>query len=419
MHLVVHEWYGKQLRQRYIAVKVRFIDAEFEMVSVVLSIRHFDRSMASDELTRASEGLLDWVKGVLKEYNIDISQVYSATTDAGSDVRYMCETLMGVEWEWCIPHLLTNAIKESCGMMRSQANMTETFVRYIIDSISEVITKITASKVTVAAFYRLVILKFGKRLALKRNIGIRFTGVVTTMERTLKVWTCLQDFYAKYFREEFLLHDQYHTIEQLMALFNKVKEIRKQAKFTSHPASCTTLLKLFKFYAGELRSGANLAVSPTNIVQKSSIAPLVEATRSKLRAAIEKRFFNRYMPLRDLYAGRGAGKPSQSLLLEMAMVMHPTYKKLSCFNKVISIFIKDNCELKAEDLLLEVKEKVHEKVMALANRAYLAVNNLQDQRRSILNFSMEECLEIDSMADAFSVASVGDFTIYDTVVHTF
>lgn len=117
INLAVYEWMCKLLRQRFIAVRIRYVDSEFELVSILLSLRHFDRTTESESMMTSLGILHDWVKSVLNEFGISTPDIFSATTDAGSDVRNMCESFMGVEWEWCLPHLSTNAIKEACGMM--------------------------------------------------------------------------------------------------------------------------------------------------------------------------------------------------------------------------------------------------------------------------------------------------------------
>lgn len=120
LHLDIDERYGKPLRQSFIAMRIQFVDNDFKFKSYLLSLRHFDRSKFPTDLMRASGILYDWTWSVLREFELDTLQFFSATTDSGSDVRYMCKTLLGVEWEWYIPHMLTNAIKESYGMMSSQ-----------------------------------------------------------------------------------------------------------------------------------------------------------------------------------------------------------------------------------------------------------------------------------------------------------
>jgi len=99
--------------------------------------------------------------------------------------------------------------------------------------------------------------------------------------------------------------------------------------------------------------------------------------------------------------------------------MHPAYKKLSCLDKVVRSLTSSQTSLAQEQAIFEVKDSVHEKILALANRAYANVHQTQGVVRSILNITDDEAFELDNMADAFSVASITDFGVHETVKFNF
>ena len=167
-------------------------------MTALLSIRHFDRKSVSDDLLTASEVLKHWVLSVLREFGITLSMVYLATTDAGTDVRCMITKLLQLNWEWCVAHMLTNVVKEACGMLPSQASQ-DNEIRTIIKTTNKIISRIQNSKKALATFDAIVIALFGKKLELKRYLEIRFLGVVNCFERILKLWPCLNDLYQSYF----------------------------------------------------------------------------------------------------------------------------------------------------------------------------------------------------------------------------
>lgn len=70
----------------------------------------------------------------------------------------------------------------------------------------------------------------GKRLVLKRYLSIRFTGVCTTMESVLKLWSCLKQLYSIQNGEEFPLEGKFHVIKQLVAIFNQEKTFKSWQK---------------------------------------------------------------------------------------------------------------------------------------------------------------------------------------------
>lgn len=53
-HILIDEWFCKILRQRFIAVRIRFVDAPFEMVTILLSIRQYDRYSMNGSMMTAS-----------------------------------------------------------------------------------------------------------------------------------------------------------------------------------------------------------------------------------------------------------------------------------------------------------------------------------------------------------------------------
>ena len=178
LHLLFDEWWCKQLCQRFIAVRVRYVDGEFNMVTLLLSVRLYDRSKVDEDLGTASQILHEWTKGILHEFGLSISQVYSATTDAGPDVRCMADKLMQVKWEWCVPHMLCKAVQEACGLMRSQRSGSEQqCIRQIIRTSNRVIDGIRNSNQAISALNKLI-KSSGRptRVVLKYWLEIRFMG---------------------------------------------------------------------------------------------------------------------------------------------------------------------------------------------------------------------------------------------------
>eukprot|EP00731_Ephydatia_muelleri_P024107 Em0016g378a len=64
---------------------------------------------------RSSDILLQWVKDVLNEFGLQLTDLMSATTDAGSDIKRPSSSLIGCHWDWCMSHLLNCALVEAFG----------------------------------------------------------------------------------------------------------------------------------------------------------------------------------------------------------------------------------------------------------------------------------------------------------------
>lgn len=193
--------------------------------------------------------------------------------------------------------------------------------------------------------------------------------------------------------------------------------IQVHAETMQYHVARTSLVMQLEFYHFTFLNG-DLQVSSTRSIPVNHFHPTVQVTRKLLREALKKRFFNRYSHNRLINSSRGAGKPNNSYLLEMATVLHPAYKKLSCLNEAI-VSIADVDTERLRNTIVKVKQDVHTKILDLANRVYGLNSNENCNTRNILNMSSDDCFEIDHMADAFSVASVSYCGISDTVYANF
>lgn len=422
IHLLIDEWFATQLKQRFIAIRIRYVDEDFNLVTISLSVRHYDRQQVNPEMLTASETLLHWLRGVLSEFSISEDMIYSATTDAGPDVRCMICKLMGKPWEWCVAHLLTNALKESIGWLKSQIRKKEqTEIRNLVKKMNAMVARIRNSKIAMPMLEHIIIATLGKRLKLKPYLEIRFLGLVTAFERILRIWPCLVELYEIYYGESFPLLNDRNVIEQLYGLFRHLKIIQEHTQFRTHPVSCTTLLMLLEFEQGELQEGSDITINERKKIPSSNIEPLVEKVRTALRGAIHKRFYNRYrLETRADESKRGSGAPSSSFLLEMATVMHPAYKNLKCLDGVIAQHTGEN-PTQVISNQREVKKKIHDSVIALAHRVVQA--DEPNVRREIALSDGEE--DVDLLADNISnnleiehsSASDNVFREYDQYMH--
>ena len=110
--LSVDKWKCKSSGQNYIGTRIFFVDDEFNFKSFLLSIRNFNptESQRFSRKNNLSSLLLRWVLQVLGEFGIEEYHLFSATTDAGSDVKSMIINNMSLKWEWCISHMINRAV---------------------------------------------------------------------------------------------------------------------------------------------------------------------------------------------------------------------------------------------------------------------------------------------------------------------
>lgn len=386
-HLLIDEWWCKLLRRRFIAIRIRFIDENFNLVTILLSIRHYNRSLVSGEITQASIILLHWIKGVLAEFGLVVEDFSSATTDAGPDVKYVVVVLMKLSWEWCIAHMLTNSVKESCGWMKNR-NQIQQEVKNIIKVANSMIARIKNSKNALSSFRHICLRRIGREIELKSYLEIRFIGVMVTLQRLVDVWECLIELYETHFGEQIPLPDR-DVIEQLCGLFSYVKDVQVNAQCREYPISCFTLLQMLELDKDHLCENSSIGLKDGIMVESNDLAPLVKTTRKVLREAIDKRFYNRY---HQNPPPRGSGSPATSFLLEMATVMHPAYSRLSCLDTIIARVNGDLTEGELHQFKLNLKNTIQKKIIDLAVRV---ANGKDGDPRGRLN--LEE--EIDELAD--------------------
>ena len=100
----------------YLVVRVYFVSPAWKLESFVLALRHFNPSHQLRSTHRLSnlQGL--WAKMVFQQYGFNISDLYGSTSDAGSDIKRLTQTVLKTQWNWCPPHMITAAVKEAFGM---------------------------------------------------------------------------------------------------------------------------------------------------------------------------------------------------------------------------------------------------------------------------------------------------------------
>ena len=62
------EMYCTNQGRYYFAIRIQYVNRDFQLETHLLSQRHFDRSMMPTDIMAASQILYDWFRGVLKEF---------------------------------------------------------------------------------------------------------------------------------------------------------------------------------------------------------------------------------------------------------------------------------------------------------------------------------------------------------------
>ena len=95
-----------------LGIRVFYVTRKWELRSRLLAVRQFNPDAEKLKSTRLSGILEEYLKTVLSEFQLSVSNLFSATTDSGSDVKRLCDVLLPGLWEWCVCHMLNCALVE-------------------------------------------------------------------------------------------------------------------------------------------------------------------------------------------------------------------------------------------------------------------------------------------------------------------
>lgn len=89
-----------------------YIDRNWQLKSRLLAVRQFNSTPETLKNERLSELLEKYVAAVLEEFGVDASLLFSATSNAGGDVKRLCSVLLPGLREWCVCHMLNDSLAE-------------------------------------------------------------------------------------------------------------------------------------------------------------------------------------------------------------------------------------------------------------------------------------------------------------------
>lgn len=93
-------------------IRLFYVARNWQRRSHLVAVRQFNPTPEMLKSNHLSGLLEKYLKSVLGEYDLDVSMIFSATSDASSDVKRLCSTLLPGLWEWCACHMLNCALVE-------------------------------------------------------------------------------------------------------------------------------------------------------------------------------------------------------------------------------------------------------------------------------------------------------------------
>ncbi|CAM9556615.1 unnamed protein product, partial [Ectocarpus sp. 6 AP-2014] len=145
LHLNLDLWVDKFSSLKYMGVRLFYVDRSWRLRSRLLAVRQFNPTTEMLESNRLSDLLQDYLKSVLEEYDLNVSMIFSATSDAGSDVKRLCDVLLPGLWEWCVCHMLNCALVEAIGTHVDPQKSANPAARKVIVMVKKVVEHIRKS----------------------------------------------------------------------------------------------------------------------------------------------------------------------------------------------------------------------------------------------------------------------------------
>lgn len=77
---------------------------------------------------------------MLDEYGeLTLTAIAGSTSDSGSDIKRLCDTLLPGDWDWCISHLINAALADAFGTHLDKQKSKNKPTREVIMSMRKVI----------------------------------------------------------------------------------------------------------------------------------------------------------------------------------------------------------------------------------------------------------------------------------------
>ena len=360
-HLGVDIYTNEIQLVKYLGLRVSFTNMEAHTrasnslfkpyMSYNLAIREFNPTPDDLQTTRLSDLLAIWTRRVLQEYGLSQTDIVTSTSDAGSDVRRLLETCLRIPREWCAAHLV------NCAMVETFKKIVK--AKTLIDDMKRVV-KFTKKSPNAITSLR----------SLQKEAGYRNKPVAFAYQRWASSSRMFQffqlnlDLLREYFGDprkrpfKWPASIDELVIEELNSLLKQVHNTLRSLQ-GDMTFGGTHWLELVKLYYG-LNPGKKLAILKDNLNDQKEFRDfyqLDELTRrviSRLRAELNKRYFDRFHPVLALKSahrkafersGRNFTMSSSrfrfSYLFEMLLFFSPRYRNGAIIKKVIEARMLD------------------------------------------------------------------------------
>ncbi|EGZ22084.1 hypothetical protein PHYSODRAFT_329939 [Phytophthora sojae] len=289
---------------KFIGLRLYCIDNEWKFGSILLGTRHF-KPLYGERDQGIRGPYARWLKQILADFGLTTADFFGATTGGGPDVKWMMESGLRLQWEWCWPHLTNAATKAAFGMTGDRTPD----MRSLLSKVTTTIYQVRSAEVVGSLYAELVdALGIGKEKKLVDYKPHRFMGLTQVFRRIVKRWEVLELWYEERTRKferdrkalpnPFPLSGKKQLMEQLLSLLIPIfaVNVKSQAEKANQ---VDVLLAVYKLGMQTLAVDQPLVKfdsTKEHVVHyhPTELLPLAETTRNLLSQAFQTRFFSRY-----------------------------------------------------------------------------------------------------------------------------
>lgn len=310
---------SKTSNQKFLALRIYFNSFTNVNMGFNLAVRRFCPSAAERDGTQLSDTLMQWANCVMSEFEIDMNRdILTSCSDSGSDVKRTLVTLVSAWWEWCLSHLTHLALTDAFGSHIDPAKSKHPEARRFISKIRKVIESINKSEYLNTAFEEKMKEDFGRNLKLLNSPQHRWSAVALVLKRILICWEAVKEAHIVTRRHCPLTDVDKTLCIEFYSLIEPVRAIQEKAQSVKRFVLVDIFQKLIELYCDILNDRVPLTLQNPHVVQidqepeddieqrlHEDLQPMTQLARTKLRKALDDRFYDRYHPIHALK------KPSQ------------------------------------------------------------------------------------------------------------
>lgn len=185
-------------------------------------------------------------------FRLSSADYFCAATDAGSDVKWMMTKGLGLQWEWCLVHLLNAATRFAFDIEAKSSTKYPEMTKLIEDPRRTVRVVRDASTMGTLLEALCQLESTDKALSVVNFQAHRFLGRTNLVDRVLKKWKLLEDWFAARPSKpghaqttQFPLAGKQESLHQMVSLLRPISALNAMSQAEA-PTQVQTLLTLSK-----------------------------------------------------------------------------------------------------------------------------------------------------------------------------